>query len=58
MADIRAMEANVMTIWREQISVLLPESVNEDETNPEGRFLYFYCLVPSSYSLQMPSSTR
>ncbi|KAI4519958.1 COG complex component [Schizophyllum commune Loenen D] len=35
MADIRAMEANVMTIWREQISVLLPESANEDETNPE-----------------------
>uniref|UniRef100_D8QCD3 Conserved oligomeric Golgi complex subunit 2 n=1 Tax=Schizophyllum commune (strain H4-8 / FGSC 9210) TaxID=578458 RepID=D8QCD3_SCHCM len=35
MADIRAMEANVMTIWQEQISVLLPESANEDETNPE-----------------------
>ncbi|TRM69862.1 oligomeric golgi complex component, COG2-domain-containing protein [Schizophyllum amplum] len=34
MVDIRTMEVNVMSVWQEQISMLLPEYLNDDEARP------------------------
>ncbi|KAL1748768.1 oligomeric golgi complex component, COG2-domain-containing protein [Schizophyllum fasciatum] len=47
MVDIRAMEANVLTIWREQISILLPEATNEDETSPEDALKHSLSQITS-----------
>lgn len=45
--DIRLMETNVMTLWRQIIAMMMPEITDEDnsELQTEGSLHFCQCLI-------------